>query len=249
MPQGIPITQVATCCTESEFAEWTTRSTRTRRKNILWPPNRIAEFQGNLLQQRWLQNTRQAYLTLQSNNRTRIAKKRSKSWFSSSRITRTRSLFCRTWARLKRLVRSAKGRRCCSPTWAIRRSSSFAKPLPRNNTPTVFYIGSLASYTVHVEEVQNPRKGPNSSTRRTVTLYQFPPHPWCSNMELPNGNECTTRPRRCCRKTRQPKQTWWLRNHSGKMGQRWQIPPVFVRCWVDWGADCSVWWTCIGRPL
>ena len=26
---------VATCCTESEVAKWTTRSTRTRRKNIL----------------------------------------------------------------------------------------------------------------------------------------------------------------------------------------------------------------------
>ena len=38
----------------------------------------------------------QAYLILQSNNRTRIAKKRSKSWFSSSRIIRTRSLSCRT---------------------------------------------------------------------------------------------------------------------------------------------------------
>ena len=58
IPQGIPISKTATCCTQSEFAKWTTRSIRTRRKNILWPPKRIAEFQGNLVQQRWLQNTR-----------------------------------------------------------------------------------------------------------------------------------------------------------------------------------------------
>ena len=37
----------------------------------------------------------QACLILQSNNRRRIAKKQSNSWFSSSRITRTRSLSCR----------------------------------------------------------------------------------------------------------------------------------------------------------
>ena len=83
----------------------------------------------------------QAYLILQFNNWTRIAEKRSKSWFSSSRITRTRCSSCRTWRRPKRLIRSAKGGRSWSPTWAIRRSSSFAKRLPRKNAPIVLYMG------------------------------------------------------------------------------------------------------------
>ena len=47
---------------------------------------------------------------------------------------------------------------------------------------------------------------------------------------------------------RSPKQ-WWLQNHFGKMAQGWQIPQIFVRLWLDWGADYSVWRTCIGRPL
>ena len=95
----------------------------------------------------------QAYLILQSNNTTRIAKKRTKSSFSSSRITRTSSLSCRTWIWPKRLIRSAKSKRSWSPTWAIPRSSSFAKPLPRNNVQIVTCIGKLALRTVHVGDV------------------------------------------------------------------------------------------------
>ena len=41
----------------------------------------------------------QAYLILQSNNRTRIENKVKKNRFRSSRTTRTRSLSCRTWIR------------------------------------------------------------------------------------------------------------------------------------------------------
>ena len=57
---------------------------------------------------------------------------------------------------------------------------------------------------------KNPRKGPNSRTRRTATPYQFQvtstkrTSPMVPNMELPSGNECTTRPRRCCRTRANP---------------------------------------------
>ena len=44
-------------------------------------------------------------------------------------------------------------------------------------------------------------------------------------------------------------QAWWVQNHFGKMAQGWQIPQVFVRNWVDWGAGYSVWRACIGRPF
>ena len=40
-----------------------------------------------------------------------------------------------------------------SPTWAIPKSSSFAKPLPRNNAQIVIYIGKLALCIVHVGDV------------------------------------------------------------------------------------------------
>ena len=58
IPQGIVNPRIATCCTQSEFAQWSTRSAGTRRKDILWPTKRIAGLRGNLVQQRWLQNTR-----------------------------------------------------------------------------------------------------------------------------------------------------------------------------------------------
>ena len=55
-------------------------------------------------------------------------------------------------------------------------------------------------------------EGPNCSTRRTLTPYQFPvtsskrASPMVLNMELPKGNECTTQQRRGCR--RSPTQAW-----------------------------------------
>ena len=44
--------KVATCWTQSEFAQRSTRSTRPRRKIILGPTQRIEELQGNLEQRR-----------------------------------------------------------------------------------------------------------------------------------------------------------------------------------------------------
>ena len=45
---------------------------------------------------------------------------------------------------------------------------------PRNNAPIVLYIGELALCTAHVEEVWNPREGPNSWTKRTNDALSIP---------------------------------------------------------------------------
>ena len=152
IPRRKPISKVASSYTEAELAKVDSRinlikkqensqTTKAHREGTEKPAaaTSTTEYQANLI--------------LKSNNRTRIAKKRSNSWFSSSRITRTRSLSCRTWIRPKRLVRSAKSRRSWSPTWAIRRSWSFAKPLPWNNASIGLKNGKLALFFVHVEEV------------------------------------------------------------------------------------------------
>ncbi len=109
-----------------------------------------------------------AYSILQSNNRTRIAEAKSKRWFSSSRATRTRSLSCRTWIRLKKLMNSATSRR----SWS-RRSSFFARPLPKNNAPIVHFSVRLALSVVLVDNFFNLRKELRSWTRTTTTSYQF----------------------------------------------------------------------------
>ena len=54
--------------------------------------------------------------------------------------------------------------------------------------------------------------------------------PWCKNMELPNGNKCTTKATEMLQKAHQP-QAWWLQNLFGKMAQWSQIPQVFARYW------------------
>ena len=111
--------------------------------------------------------------------------------------------------------------------------------LPRHNAPTVPYTGKLALCSAHVEDVSNPRKGPNSSTRRTMKPYQFPvtsskkTESIVLNMELPKGNECTLKQRRCCRKLANPS----------------MVPKIFVWNWMDWRAHYPIRQTCTWRPL
>ena len=57
LPKSALNSKIATCCTQTEFKNRSTRSTRAGCKNILWPTKRIAELRWNL-QQHWLQNSR-----------------------------------------------------------------------------------------------------------------------------------------------------------------------------------------------
>ena len=65
----------------------------------------------------------------------------------------------------------------------------------------------------------------NSSTSGTSTPYQFQvtsskrTYSVVPNMELPNGIECTTKPRTCRRKLANLS-IWWVQNHFGNMAQR-----------------------------
>ena len=113
----------------------------------------------------------QACLIPQSNNRTRIAEKQSKSWFSSSRITRTMSSSCRTWIRPKR---SAKGRRSWSPTWATRRSSSFAKPLPRNNAPDCALYCEIGIVYCSCGRSLKPSQGTKHFDKKNYDAWSIP---------------------------------------------------------------------------
>ena len=78
--------------------------------------------------------------------------------------------------------------------------------------------------------------------------YRHEPTPWWQTWSFPNGNECTKKPKTCCRKLATPRhggyKTIWER-----CPQRWQISQDFVKNCVDWRTDCSVWRTCIGRPF
>ena len=152
LPQGFLNAKIATCCSQSEFAQWLTRSTRTRRKNILWPSKRIAglrEKPGATT----LTTEYPAYPFVQSNSRTQLAKTKSKGWFSSSRGTRTKNLSCKTWTRRRWSICSAKSRRSWSPTWTTLRSSNFAKHLPKSNAPIAIPTEKSALCIAVVEEI------------------------------------------------------------------------------------------------
>ena len=107
IPQSTSIPDFAACYTQSEFAKWT-GSTQSRSEKIHRPTKANWDRVTVKLVAATSTIVSQAYHIPLSNNRTRIAKKKSKSWFSSSRITRTRILSCRTWRRLKKFTSSAK---------------------------------------------------------------------------------------------------------------------------------------------
>ena len=78
IPQGLPIPKVATCCTESESAKWTTISQQdqqeqdARTSHVTTPAHRRVPGKPGA-------TTLTAYAILQSINRTRIAETQSKS--------------------------------------------------------------------------------------------------------------------------------------------------------------------------
>ena len=143
----------------------------------------------------------QAYRIPQSNNMTRIAKKQSKSWFSSSRITQTRILSCRTWRRLQKFTSSAKSRRSWSATWAIRRSFELCETPSKIQCANWFYIGKLALKTAHVVNSWSLRKGLDSWTWKDLMSCQFLV---TSSKKNPThgarhlcGSKCTLKQRTC----------------------------------------------------
>ena len=107
-------------------------------------------------------------------------------------------------------MKSVKSCRSWSSIWTIRISSSFARPLPKCNAPIVHFIGRSSLSIVSVEDFKNLGKELRSWTRTTTTSYQFQamfskrtPFP-VPNMDFLNGNECTSRLRKCCKKLVNP---------------------------------------------
>ena len=57
LPKSSLNSKIVTGCTQTEFAQRSTRPTMPRRKTILGPMKWIEELRGNLEQRRWLQNS------------------------------------------------------------------------------------------------------------------------------------------------------------------------------------------------
>ena len=207
VPQSLPISKVASCKTEAELTKWTTGSTWSSSKKNPWTTKAYRGVTGKPAAATSTVEY-QAYLILQSNNRTRIAEKQSKSWFSSSRATRTRSLSYRTWTRLKKLMNSAKSRRSWSPIWTIRRSSSFARPLPKNKCPDFAWdweIGIVHCTWGRCLQSSKRTKELDKTTSNQLQALLSKRTPFAMpNMDLLSGNECTARLRKCCKKLVNP---------------------------------------------
>ena len=110
------------------------------------------------------------------------------------------------------LVSSAKSRRSWSPRWKIPRSSSFAKPRPRNNAQIVICIGKMAFVYCSCGRCQTPSKSTEKLDKKNFDALSIPgyvvktkrTYTEVPNMELPNGNQFATKPSSRCRKLANP---------------------------------------------
>ena len=195
IPQGIPIPKVATCCTEREVAKWTTRSTGTMRKNILWPPKHIAEFQG---QKRWIQNTRHTPLCSRTTGHEsqRDTVKKLIGQFESHP---NKESSCRTSIRLKELMNSAKSRR----SWELCETSS-----KKQCTDCAFYweigivcctCGRCSKSSQRTQELDK-----NNYDVLSIPGFVIKKNTIRGVVDLLNGNECRSRQRKCYKKLVNP---------------------------------------------
>ena len=168
LPEGALNSESATSRARIELTIWSARSTKPRSKIVL---GTIKRFEKILVATPWTAEYLE-YLFPRSSRRIHCAKMKSRSWSRSSRTTNTKNPSFRTWARRRRSPISAENRRVWSPTWASPRSSNFAKILPNNNVLTAMPTGKKVSSIVAVEEIWNPRRVQQSSTRTTVTSRQ-----------------------------------------------------------------------------
>ena len=125
--------KIATGCTQSEFAQRSTRSTRTRRKNILCPTQRMEEFQetwNNTVDYR-IPGIPPTTVEQQDTNRKDKVKKLIEQF--EGHPNKESFLQDLSQADIK-----------------TQRSSNFAKPLPKSNAPIAIHIGRSALSIVHL---------------------------------------------------------------------------------------------------
>ena len=196
--------KIATGCTQSDFAQRSTRSTRPRRKIILWPTQRIEELQGNLEQRRWLQN----------------------SW---NTLFDSRTAGYNTWKRGRKVEREvreppaqgilpsglepdAEDQQVQERIAGIDRRNEqhpdlralrklFQKAMPRLQYHWELGI-VFCSCGRNLKSSQRPEEFEKTTTTSPLSLAMLLRRIAVAvpNMELLNAKECTTRLKRCCRK-------------------------------------------------
>ena len=144
--------------------------------------------------------------------------------------------------------------RSWAPPWATQRSSSFAKPLPRRNAPTVLFTGKSALCTARVEEVSYPSQRTKQLDKKNYDALSIPSYvikkslKHCAKHGAPERKLMYRKAKETLQKVRQPK-------HGGYQSllERWHndywLPKFFVIQRVDRGAHHPARKTCTGRSL
>ena len=169
----MPISTVVSSCTEAEFAKWTRGSTWSRSKKILRPPKSIGrKLRANLQLQRWPQNTRHTSFYSPTTGH-ESSKKRSKSWSSSSRITRTRSLSWRTWMRRDKIKKFREESKKLITDMGNTEIFELYETSPKKHWPDFFWRRNRNCLLFMWEMSNTFAKYSTSWTRRTSTPCQF----------------------------------------------------------------------------
>ena len=250
LPKDTLNSKIATGCTQIEFAQRSTRSTRPRRKIILGPTQanrRVPGKPGTTP----LTTEFRAYLFRHSNSRIKIAKKtRSGSRSKSPRATSTRNPSFRTWARRSRSTNSAKNWRIWSPTWATQRSSSFAKTLPKSNA-WQFLLGNRHCLLHLWKIIQKSSQGTKEFDKTNYDVSSIPGY----GIKKEKQSRChtwtvwiTTNVLQGSRHVAEssPAQTWRTSIHACAMAQRLRVKKFVVTNRMDRAAKKATWQDCLG---
>ena len=193
-----------------------------------------------------------AYLIVQSNNRTRITEKRSKSWFSSSRTTRTSSFSCRTWKRPKRWIRLGEKSKKLITDMGNTEIFELCETSSKKRCPdcALYWETDIVYWSCGrcLIPSQKYQKVGQEELWRLINSRLRHPHPWCQTWSFRAATNVTTKPRRCCRKLANPnmmgtKPHW--KDGTMVTNDRESLSKVG---WTG-RTDYSVWRTCTGRSL
>ena len=170
----------------------------------------------------------QAYLIVQSNNRTRIAKKRSKKLIQQFDNQPNKESFLQDLNKTEKINPFSEESKELitdmgnTEIFELCETSSKKQCSDCNLYREIGIVYCSCGRCVKPSQSTKKLDKKNfvTSSKRTSTVVP--------NMEIPNvlqshGDVAES----------SLTQTWWVQNHFGKMGQRRQIPQVFVRNWVD----------------
>ena len=198
IPKGTFNNKSVTGCTQTEFANRSTRSTRTGCNDNLWVTQRIKEFRGDLEQHRGLQNSWHTPFYSRTAGYKSQRQGRKVDWevreYSEQRILPSRLHADEGDQRVQREIKGSHRRH--EQHWNIRTLRNIFKTAM---SWLQFVLGDR-HWLLYLWKMIKIIAGRQEQQGRLVKTWPGRKTSAVSDMDLLNDNECITRLKKCCKK-------------------------------------------------